>query len=56
MTAEVSEAIGWWSEFKTMGWLPWPGDIHAQPAFVYDALVICESEHLAIVKERSTNG
>ena len=48
------EAVGWWSEWRQMGWLPWPGSIHDQPAYVYDALIVCEAEQAEIDKERSS--
>jgi len=42
----------WWSDWRMFKTLPWPGsDIKEQPAFVYDAIVLCERAYDEAVKE-----
>jgi hypothetical protein len=56
MTPEVMECVQWWSEWRQMGWLPWPGTIHDQPARVYDALMICQLTQDQMDREKAANG
>jgi hypothetical protein len=59
MTEEVWQWLQWWIDWKKLGCLPWPGsEIAAQPAFVYDLLMLCESEHsqmMAEVESKTSN-
>lgn len=51
-TLEADLVLEWWSEWKTLGVLPWEGGIADQPQFVIDALALCEQTTLeAQVKE-----
>lgn len=34
--------FGWWRTFKDTGALPWPGDFLDQPAFVSEAITLCD--------------
>ena len=39
----ASEVFRWWSEWKSLSMLPWYGDLLEQPAFVVEAIQLCES-------------
>lgn len=34
-------AVSWWSDWRTFGFLPWPGDFGDQPAIVAEAMRVC---------------
>ena len=44
--------IQWWRDFRDFGVLPHPGDMNAQPAYVYQAIRACHDQ--ATLEERRT--
>lgn len=43
ITAEAYEMFTWWSEFKSLGILPYGGrDLMDQPGFVYEAISLVQ--------------
>lgn len=43
ITADSWVAYSWWSEWKAAGLLPFPGAIGDQPAYVTEAILVCEN-------------
>ena len=43
-TPEVSVCVRWWREWRELKVLPFAGDLLDQPAYVMDAIEICEDE------------
>lgn len=50
---EVWECIGWWSDWKTYGMLPWDGEMSDQPAFVVQAVQLVEGLRSKLEGERT---
>jgi len=41
--AAASEVFRWWTEWKSFNMLPWRGALLDQPAFVVEAIQLCEA-------------
>jgi hypothetical protein len=50
---EVWDAVTWWIDWNSLGMvLPWGRDIHLAPAYVLEAVRICEAEAQRVRGER----
>lgn len=51
-TPEVDELVGWWCDWKTLGVLPFGGDLMSAPAYVTEVIRVCEYASLEYRAER----
>lgn len=50
--ARVAECFRWWQDWRTLGVLPWRGELIDQPIIVFDVLNLCESIRLELEASR----
>lgn len=51
ITAEAWGAVQWWLDWRDFEALPYAGGMSDQPAYVYEAIQICNSEQRCLQQE-----
>ena len=54
LTPEVWTVLAWWADWQTVhSVLPWGDDVREWPAYVYEAIRLCQEETQTIANELS---